>query len=193
MFLDASVGGTIRTLAEPQVKELIEKMSLNEYNFENTRGFENVETKSRSHNELTLGGYKELLKKLELLNQKLNVESTTQESLNEVVFLLCSNCGEEHFAGNYVKEQLVGEVQPISINSHHGSLQTDAEVKISSLEETQTQFMLVTQNEFLKVNKLQNLLNKKHEESMKRLEGQMSSLSQKITSLEKERGNYDTI
>ena len=35
----------------------------------------------------------------------------------------------------------------------------DAEVKISSLEETLTQFMLVTQNEILKVNILHNLLN----------------------------------
>lgn len=33
MFLDASAGGTIKTLTEPRVKELIEKMSLNEYKF----------------------------------------------------------------------------------------------------------------------------------------------------------------
>lgn len=53
--------------------------------------------------------------------------------------------------------------------------------------------MLVTQNEFLKVNRLQNVLNEKHEESMRRLEGQMSSLSQQITSLAQEKGNYDAM
>lgn len=33
ILLDASTRGTIRTLIEPQVKELIKKMSLNEYKF----------------------------------------------------------------------------------------------------------------------------------------------------------------
>lgn len=69
----------------------------------------------------------------------------------------------------------------------------DVEVKISSLEETLTQFMLVTQNEFLKVYILQNLLNEWNKDSMKRLERQMSSLSQQITSLAKERWNYKAI
>lgn len=61
-------------------------MSLNEYKFSNTRGFKNVETKYKSHREMTLGGCEELLTKLEVLNQKLNVASTTQEFVNEVVF-----------------------------------------------------------------------------------------------------------
>lgn len=68
----------------------------------------------------------------------------------------------------------------------------DAEVKISTLEETLTQFML-TQNEILKVNILQNLLNEKQKESMKRLEGKMSSLSQQISSLANERENCDAV
>lgn len=77
IILDVFVRGTIRTLIEPRVKELIGKMSLNEYKFANTRGLKHLETKSISHSNLTLGGYEELLKKLELLNQKLNVPSTT--------------------------------------------------------------------------------------------------------------------
>lgn len=104
MLLDASAGGTIRTLTKLHVKEMIEKMSLNEYNFVNTKGFKKVETKNRSHSKLTLGGYEELLTKLEVLNQKLYVVSTTQESSNEVVFVLCANYGEEYFAGDYAKE-----------------------------------------------------------------------------------------
>lgn len=84
---------------------------------------------------------------------------------------------EEHFVGHYAKEKLMGEVQVITMKSNQRAPQTDTEVKISSLEETLTQFMLVTQNQFLKVNKLQNALNGIHEELMRRLEGQMSSIS----------------
>lgn len=51
--------------------------------------------------------------------------------------------------------------------------------------------MLVTQNEYLHVNKLQNLLNKKYDELIKRLEGKFPSLSQQITSLAKEIGDCD--
>lgn len=64
MLLDASTEGTIRTLTEPQVKELIEKMSLNKNNFVNKIDFKNIETKSRSHSELALKGYEEFHKKL---------------------------------------------------------------------------------------------------------------------------------
>lgn len=136
-----------------------------------------METNSRSHSELTLEGYEEIFTKLEVLNQKLNVVSTTHNSLNEVVFVLCTNHEEEHFVGNYANKQLMGEVQVVNMNSNQREPQTDVEVKISSLEETFTQFMLVTQNEFLKVNKLQNLLNKKYEESMRRFEGKISNIS----------------
>lgn len=103
---------------------------------------------------MTLEGYEELLKKLELLNQKLNVTHTTQESSNEVVFLLCANCGEQHFAINCVREKLIGEVKGITINPNQGSPQMEAKVKISSLEDTLTKFMLVTQNKVLQVNRL---------------------------------------
>lgn len=50
----------------------------------------------------------------------------------------------------------MGEVPTIIMNSNQRVPQTDTEVKISLLEETLTQFMLVTQNEFGKVNILQN-------------------------------------
>lgn len=168
-------------------------MSQNEYNFTNKRVIKNVETKRRTHIELMLEGYEELLKKLELLNQKLNVTRTTQESSNEVVFLLFSNCGEEYFVDSYVKEKLIGEVKSITINLNQASPQTEAEVKISSLGDTLTKFLLVTQNEILQVNRLHNFLNEKHEESMKILEGKVSSLSQQIISLVKERGDFVAI
>lgn len=37
MLLDASVGGTIRAMTEPQVKDLIEKMCLDEYRSKSER------------------------------------------------------------------------------------------------------------------------------------------------------------
>lgn len=110
ILLDASAGGTIRTLNEPLVKELIEKMSLNEYNFANTSGIESVVTKNNSHSKLTLRGYEELLTKLEVLNQKLNGAKKMPESLNKVMFGLCTNCGKENFAGNCTKAQVTEDV-----------------------------------------------------------------------------------
>ena len=78
------------------------------------------------------------------MNQKLNVTRTTQESSNEVVFLLWANFGEENCARNYVREQLIGEVKAITINLNQGSLETEVEIKISLREDTLTKSMLVT-------------------------------------------------
>lgn len=54
MLLDASAGGTLRTLTVSQVKELIERISLNEYNFANTNEIQSVVTKNNSHSKMTL-------------------------------------------------------------------------------------------------------------------------------------------
>lgn len=83
-------------------------MSLNKYNFANTRELDKLETKNKSHSELTLGGYRELLTGLEVLNQKLDIASTMHESSNEVVFLSCTNCDQENFAGDIAEELLKG-------------------------------------------------------------------------------------
>lgn len=68
----------IITLTEPQVKKVINKINMNEYNFVNGRGLKNVETNNRSHSDLALEGYEDLLTKFEVLIQKLNVASKTQ-------------------------------------------------------------------------------------------------------------------
>lgn len=68
-------------------------MTLNEYNFSNTRGLNTLETKNISHSESTLGGYEKLLTKLEVLNQKLDTTGTVHESSNEVIFVLYTDCG----------------------------------------------------------------------------------------------------
>lgn len=93
-------------------------MGLNEYNFTNTRGLDKLETKNKSHSKLTFGRCGELLTRLEVLNQQLDIASTTHESSNEVVFLLCTNCGQEHFASGCAEELLRGEVQVIIMNSN---------------------------------------------------------------------------
>lgn len=124
MLLDASIGGTIRTLTEPQVKELIEKMSLNEYNFANTRGLNTLETKNKFHIELTLGGYEKILTKLEVLNPKSDTSCTTQESPNNVIFVLCTDCEEERFVGDCIEDLLRGEVQSVTMLSNLRATQT---------------------------------------------------------------------
>lgn len=101
-------------------------------------GWNRLEINNIVHIDLTLEGYEELLTKLEVLNQKLNIASTTLEYSNEVVFLLCANYGEKHFAGDCVEEQLRGEVQVVTLNSNTIATQTEIEFKVSSLEETLT-------------------------------------------------------
>lgn len=49
---------------------------------------------------MTLEGYKGLFPKMEVLNQKLCTSSTMQEYSNKVVFLLCTDCRQEHFVGD---------------------------------------------------------------------------------------------
>lgn len=99
------------------------------------------------------------------------------QSLNGVIFGWCSNCSKEHFIGNYTKAQVTEDVQAIAINANLEVQQTNMECKLSSLEDKFTQLMLVTQNELLRITKSHNLLSEKHEESMRKMEGQMPNLS----------------
>lgn len=84
MLLDVSAWGTIRTLTKPHVRELIEKMSLNEYRFTRKREVKAMETTSHPFGGLTLENYKALRKKLEQLNQKLAATPNYPESINQV-------------------------------------------------------------------------------------------------------------
>lgn len=104
---------------------MIKKISINEYDFSNTRGLDKLETKNKSHSELTLWGYEELLTRLEVLNQKLDIVSLSQEPSNGVVFLLCTNYGQEYFAGDCTKELLMGEIQVVTMNFNLRTTQKD--------------------------------------------------------------------
>lgn len=79
------------------------------------------------------------------------------------------------------------------MNFNLRTTQTEIEFQISSLEETLTQFRLTTHIKFLDVDRLQNSLKEKLEDSMKRIKEQIFDLSQQISSVIPERGNCDAI
>lgn len=70
MLSDASAGGTIRSMTEPQVKDLIEKMCLSEYHSKSERSVK-IETVGTSKYMLVVDTYTILLAYIELLNQRL--------------------------------------------------------------------------------------------------------------------------
>lgn len=61
------------------------------------------------------------------------------------MFGLCTNWVEEPFIGNCTKAQATGDVQAITISVNPKVHQTNVKCKLSSLEDTLTQFMLVIQ------------------------------------------------
>lgn len=70
MLLDASAGGVIRQMTEPQVKDLIEKMFMNEYHSKSERSVK-LETSGTPKGMLTVDTHVALLAQIELLNKQL--------------------------------------------------------------------------------------------------------------------------
>lgn len=70
MLLDASSEGTIRVLPDVQVKELIEKMSLNEYHSPTERGVQVFQTADTPQGVFALETYIAILAQIELLNKR---------------------------------------------------------------------------------------------------------------------------
>lgn len=81
MLLDASTGGTIRTLTKEQVKELVEKVFLKEYRSKNERGVK-VETTDTPYGVLTLDMHTALLPHIELLNKILAERNLNQANVS---------------------------------------------------------------------------------------------------------------
>lgn len=69
MLLDASAGGMIRSMTEPQVKDLIEKTGLNEYCSKSERSVK-IETLGKPKGMLAVDIHIVLLSQIELLNKK---------------------------------------------------------------------------------------------------------------------------
>lgn len=81
MLLDAYVGGTIRSMTEPQVKYLIEKMCLNESRSKSDK-LVKIETASTPKGMLAVDTHTALLAQIELLNKKLAESSLSKENVS---------------------------------------------------------------------------------------------------------------
>lgn len=86
MLLDASAGGMIRTVTKPQIKDLIEKMCLNENHSKSERSIK-VENGGTLKGMLDIDTHIPLLSQIELFNKK-QVES----NLSQAQALKCDFC-----------------------------------------------------------------------------------------------------
>lgn len=98
MLLDAFAGGTIRSMTELQVKELIEKMCLNEYHSKRERSVK-IEILGTPKGMLTVDTHTALLAQIELLNKKLAEMSLDKPNVSQVQALRCDFYGDGHENG----------------------------------------------------------------------------------------------
>lgn len=110
ILLDASARGIIRQMIEPQVKDLIKKMCMNEYRSKNERSVK-IETVGMHKGMLPLDTRTTLLAQIELLNKKLAESSLGRAKVSQVRALRRDFCEEEHVNGRCSLERTSEEVQ----------------------------------------------------------------------------------
>lgn len=98
MLLDTSVGGIIRTMAERQVKELVEKFFLKEYRSKSESGVK-VETTGTSKGVLTLDTYTSFLAHIRHLSKIFLESDLNKVNVSQVQLLKCDLYGEGHVNG----------------------------------------------------------------------------------------------
>lgn len=92
MLLDAFAGGMIRSITEPQVKDLIEKMCLNEYHSKSKRSVK-IDIVGTPKGMLAVDTHNAFLAKIELLNKKLAESSLSKANVSQVQALRCDFFG----------------------------------------------------------------------------------------------------
>lgn len=109
-LLDASARGTIRQMNEPQVKDLIKKMCMNEYRAKSKISvkFEMVGTPKGM---LTVNTQTALLAQIELLNKQLVEGFLNRGNVSQIQALMCDLCGGEHVNERCSLEGTSEEVQ----------------------------------------------------------------------------------
>lgn len=88
MLLDDSVGGTIRTMIEPEIKDPVEKMCLNEYRSKCDRSVK-IETIGTPKGMLVVDTHTAVLAQIELLNKKLVESGLGKANMSQVQALRC--------------------------------------------------------------------------------------------------------
>lgn len=110
MLLDAYAGGTIRTMTEPQVKDLIEKMCLNEYPLKSDMSVK-IKTVGTPKGMLVVGAHTAFLAQIELLNKNLAESSLGKVNMSQVQTLRYDFYGEGHANGRWSFEGSSKEAQ----------------------------------------------------------------------------------
>ncbi|XP_050909769.1 uncharacterized protein LOC127123611 [Lathyrus oleraceus] len=213
LLLDDSAGGTIRQMTEPHVKDLIEKMCMNEYHSKSKSSVK-IETVGMPKGMLVVDTHTALLAQIELLNKKLAESSLGKANVSQVQTLRCEFYGEEHVNRMCSLEWSSEEVQfanfqknsPYSYTYNLGwkvylnfrwsnnqnasvnqgiqqSQQASFQRKPSQLEETLQNFIKITQSSFDQVNKNHEIMSRNHDESIKNLETHIAQLSRQIVVL----------
>ena len=95
MLLDASTGGTIRSMIEPQVKDLIKKMCMNEYRSK-SESLVKIKIMGTPKGMLVVDIHTALLAHIELLNKKLAKSNLGIANVSQVQTLMCDLYGGEH-------------------------------------------------------------------------------------------------
>lgn len=213
MLLDASMGGTICQMTEPQVKDLTEKMCMNEYHSKSERLFR-LETVGTPKSMLPLDTHTALLAQIELLNKKIAESRLGRANVSQVHALRCDFFGGEHANGRCSLEGTREEVQlsnfqknksysntynlcwkdhpnfrwsnnqnPNASQGMQQSQQAPFQRKSSQLEKTLQNFIKVTQSSFDKVNKNHEIISRNHDASIKNFETRIGQLFRKIAAL----------
>lgn len=100
MLLDAFAGDTTRTMIEPQIKDLIENMFLNEYRSKREKSAK-IETVGTPKGMLAIDTHTSLLAQIELLNKKLARSSLSKANMSQVQTLQCDFFGKGHENGRF--------------------------------------------------------------------------------------------
>ncbi|XP_050915571.1 uncharacterized protein LOC127130642 [Lathyrus oleraceus] len=103
IILDASVGGTIKTNIEDEVKELIKKICQNEYLSQSEKGV-------KPKGVLDLDANIAMLAQLEVIAKQLAKATIIPANVSQVQILQCNFCGQGHAYGNCVTEGLVNKL-----------------------------------------------------------------------------------
>lgn len=83
MLLDASAGGTFKIMTEPQVKDMIKNMCLNEYHSKSERSVKN-EIVGTPRGMLVVDSHTALLAQIKLLNKKIAKSGISKANVRHV-------------------------------------------------------------------------------------------------------------
>ncbi|MCH87593.1 hypothetical protein A2U01_0008466, partial [Trifolium medium] len=203
MILDASAGGSLKNRDEGEVRELVESMTQNEYRAQNDRGAKKREVLELDTQTALLAQQKLMTSQMEAMMKLLSTAQSNTSQVNKVEQARCDFCLQDHPNGGCFPEgseeakYLANFRKGYPSNNNNsgwggqsqgqGSNQAQQRPP-SRMEETLSNFIQMTQNNFEAMKSSQEVSNKNHEASIKNLEVQMGQLSRQFSNLQNNGG-----